>query len=459
MKSKTKDSTLWGAGLSDALDRFTVGEDRIWDGRLLPWDIYGTLAHAEGLAKIGLLTAREAGRIRAALRRALGLVARNELTLTASDEDAHTALEKYLTGALGSLGEKIHAGRSRNDQVLTALRLYIKERLFHLQARLLETASLLVRFGKRHARVLLPGYTHQRRAMPSSVGLWAGGLAEALLEDLGPMNAALDLADRSPLGSAAGYGVPLDLPRAATASRLGFASCQLNATTAQASRGKLEGFVLAALWPASHDLARLAWDVILYTSEEFGFFLLPPDLATGSSIMPHKRNPDLLELIRGRAGLLEGFMSQAMAVAAKLPGGYHRDLQLTKGPLMRGIDTLNEMLAMTDLVLPGLGVDRPACAAALRGDLLATDQVYCLVREGTPFRRAYRLVKERLERGAGVPEPTPEELLQARSYPGGAGDASLGGLSSRIAGEKKVLARRERGFRATLGSLRGSRRP
>jgi len=453
------DGTLWGPGLSAELDRYTVGEDRLWDARLLPWDIYGSLAHAEGLAAMGLLSAREAGRIRTALRRALELAGRGGLGVAPGDEDAHTALEHYLTSTLGPAGEKIHAGRSRNDQVLAALRLYCKERLFGLQKMLLETASLLVRFGKRHAGVLMPGYTHQRRAMPSSVGLWAGGLAEALLEDLGPMAAALELADRSPLGSGAGYGVPLALPRAAMARRLGFAALQVNATAAQAGRGKLETFVLAALWPAALDLSRLAWDVILYTAEEFGFLVLPEGLATGSSIMPHKRNPDLLELLRGRAGLLEGYLFQAMGVAAKLPGGYHRDLQLAKGPLMRGIDTMEEMFAMAALVLPALGVDRRRCRAAVSGGLLATDEVYRLGREGLPFRRAYGRVKAALRRGEELPGPGHAELLRARSAPGGAGDTTLGGLMPRIASARRRVVARERGFRKALAALAGARRP
>ncbi len=447
--------TLWGGGdpLDPGLDAYTVGRDRELDNRLLPWDILGTMAHAAGLAEIGILSGEEHKSLHRALVEALRDAREGRLAVGPEDEDVHTALEKYLTERLGPLGGKVHAGRSRNDQVLVDLRLFLKERILDLMDALLEGASALMDFGKKHTSVVLPGYTHQRRAMPSSVGLWAGGYAEALRDDLVPLQAALDLVDRSPLGSAAGYGVPLPLPREKTAALLGFATVQLNVTAVQSSRGKLEVQVLQALWGPAYDLGKLSWDVILFTSEEFGFFRLPVEFATGSSIMPQKRNPDLFELTRARAGVLEGLLHQAMAVAGKLPSGYHRDLQLTKGPVMEGADLLQEMLMAVSKAVPALEVDRAACEGAVRGEILATDEALRRVREGTPFREAYRQVAEIVKSGGEIPSISPREILEQRNYPGGAGDPGLEGLAESLEAWRSRTAQRREAFHGALDSL------
>ncbi|UCF66305.1 MAG: argininosuccinate lyase, partial [Acidobacteriota bacterium] len=321
-----KTETLWGGTLEQQMDAYTVGDDRRWDRRLLTWDIVGTLGHIEGLRAAGLLSTVEHSRLEAALRRALALVRAGKLDVTETDEDVHSAIEKYLTHKLGKLGEKVHAGRSRNDQVMVDLRLFLKDRLLELTDALLDVAEQLASWAGRHREVIWPGYTHGRRAMPSTAGLWAAGYAESLLDDFVPLEAAWQLVDRSPLGSAAGYGVPLPLDRERVARKLGFAGVHGNVTAVQSSRGKLEVVVLGALWGVGYDLGKFAWDVILFSSEEYGFLQLPESLATGSSIMPHKRNPDVFELTRAKASLLEGYLVQAMAVAGKLPSGYHRDL-------------------------------------------------------------------------------------------------------------------------------------
>ncbi len=451
--------TLWSGGrpVDADVSAFTVGEDREWDRRLLVWDILGTAAHVDGLAAVGVLDGEERGQLRTALRDALAAVDRGDFTVSDDDEDVHTALEAWLVARLGQLGEKVHTGRSRNDQVIVDLRLYMKDALLEVMDRTLDASAALLAFARRHQKVLLPGYTHQRRAMPSTLALWAGGLAEALLDDLGPIEAVLDLADRSPLGSAAGYGVPLPLDRELVAQRLGFAAVQRNVTTVQASRGKLEATVLAALWPVGFDLAKLAWDVILWSSEEYGFLVLPSELATGSSIMPHKRNPDPFELIRGRAGLLEGLVVEVMAVAGRLPSGYHRDLQLTKGPLMRGLEIVEEMLAMVASAVPRLGVDRDVCRAAVTGDLLATDEVFRRVRTGVPFRAAYSEVADEVRRGAPVPSLGAEEILAARTSTGGAGSPGLAAAGVDLRRWRRRVSRRRSAFSEALERLLGDR--
>ena len=300
-------STLWSppARLDRMMLDYTVGSDRELDARLLRWDVLGSLGHAEGLRASGLLTPAEHARLRAGLRAALRAVDAGRLRIGRSDEDAHTAVEQWLTRRGRDAGERLHTGRSRNDQVTCDLRLHLKDGLLDLHAGALAVADALAAFGARHARVLLPGYTHQRRAMPSSVALWAGALAEGLLDTAESLPALWARVDRSPLGSAAGYGVPLPLRREAAARALGFAALDHNVATVQNGRGKLEAAVLFWCAQLGHDLSRLSADVILYSAEEYGYFVLPASLATGSSIMPHKRNPDLFELTRARAAALK----------------------------------------------------------------------------------------------------------------------------------------------------------
>jgi argininosuccinate lyase len=451
--------TLWSGGdrLSALAQAYTVGDDRVWDARLLAWDILGTLGHLGALEGGALVNHKEAARLRAALRRLLAEARSGRLAITPDDEDVHTAVEHALVARLGALGEKIHTGRSRNDQVAVDLRLYLKDALLALGESTLVAAAALAAFSRRHRRVVLPGYTHQRRAMPSTLGLWAAGYAESLIDNLTPLGAALDLVDRSPLGSAAGFGVPLPLDRAAVARALGFATVQRNVTAVASARGKLEVTALAAAWGIAYDLAKLSWDVILFSSEEFGFLTLPPELATGSSIMPNKRNPDVFELTRGRAALLDGYLAQAMAVAGKLPGGYHRDLQLGKAPVMRGLDTAAEMLAMIAAAVPLLSVDRARCAAALSPDVFATDEAVRRARAGVPFRTAYREVAAELCRGVSPPVLPAGEVLASRSSIGNAGNLGLGALGRALFSARRRFTQRRRGFQAAIDALAGRR--
>jgi len=452
---------LWGdgSGLDSAMANYTTGDDRQWDQRLLRWDIIGTVGHIAGLTEVGLLTTEEVATLAAELSQTLAAADAGLFRVTEDDEDAHSALEHRLVDRLGELGEKVHTGRSRNDQVMAALRLYLKSALLEIETAVITTARSLLAFGHRHKRVVMPGFTHIRRAMPSSAGLWAAGYAEVLLDNLGLVNAAYDLVDRGPLGSAAGYGVPLALDRRAVSDSLGFASPQFAVTAVQLSRGKLEATVLCALWAVARDLAALAWDVVLFSADEYGYFVLPTELATGSSIMPQKKNPDVFELTRGRAGVVAGLATQAMAVAGSLPGGYHRDMQLTKGPMMEGIDTVHAMLVMVAGALPKLGVDTEKCAAAVSGDLLATDEVYRRVREGVPFRTAYREVASEIKAGGKVPPLDADTILDARRHLGGAGAPALDELEAMADRADERINNRDRDFNDAIARLMGTGRP
>lgn len=448
-------STLWSQdGALDAqMLEYTVGGDREWDRRLLRWDVLGSLGHLEALRGGRIVTDGEYRRLRRALRSALQALEQGKLTISPEHEDVHSAVEFWLTRRFGRAGEQIHTGRSRNDQVATDLRLYLKHAVLELHSRAVSAAHVLLDFARLHRNVLWPGYTHQRRAMPSSAGLWAAGYAEGLLNTLESVGGFWSQLDRSPLGSAAGYGVPLPLARERAARALGFAGIDQIATSVQNGRGKLEAAVLFWCVQLGHDLAKLSADVILFSAEEFGWLVLPSSLATGSSIMPQKRNPDLFELTRARAAAVEGALAESLALRAKLTGGYHRDFQLLKEPLGRGLAFTGEMLAMIASALPKLQVNRDRGAAALHGDVLATDEVMRRVRAGASFRRAYRDVAAGVKRGDALPALSARSIVAARTSTGTAGNLGLDQLARRLRLAFRWAAAERRRFDAAVARL------
>jgi argininosuccinate lyase len=430
----TDSTTLWhGTAPSDALMmRYTVGDDRETDARLLRWDVIGSLGHVEALARGRVISSRERGGMRRALRAALVAVDSGALTIGPRHEDGHSAIEFWLTDRFGGIGERVHTGRSRNDQVATALRLFLKDQVLGLHVMMTELARVLLLFARTHRTAIWPGYTHQRAAMPTSGGIWAAGLAEGILDAADAVAGFWPALDRSPLGSAAGYGVPLPLAREAAARALGFAGIDQVVTTTQGSRGVLEAQVLFWCTVAAHQCARLSSDVALFSADEFGWFRLGAAWSTGSSIMPQKRNPDLFELTRARAAALEGDLATVMAVKGRLPTGYHRDFQLLKAPVMRGIERTGEMLGVLAAALPHLEVDRDRGRAAVSGDLLATDEVMRRVRSGEAFRRAYRGVAAQVARGEPIPTVGADALLHSRSSTGSMGRVPLVALAARM---------------------------
>jgi len=390
---------LWDKGqpLDERVLRYTAGEDHALDDRLVPYDVRASIAHAEMLNAQGLLPLTDLDAIRDGLEELAGEHARGLWQVELADEDGQTALERRLTERIGTAGARIHLGRSRNDQVLTALRLYLREVIEDLSSGALEVADALDELGLRAGGTPLPGYTHMQQAMPSSVPLWAGGFAAEIRDDAQGLLEVARRNSRSPLGSAAGYGTPgLPIDREATRAALGFTEVQEPVTAVQLSRGKAEAQLLFEITLLMQDLGRLAADVLLYATREFGFLALPEAFTTGSSIMPQKRNPDVFELIRGRSATALGCLTEALAVYAKLPSGYNRDLQLLKFPLFRGIDLALETLA---ILPPAIAAMRflpeaieldPAINAAEEANRLA-------VREGIPFREAYRRVAAKLK--------------------------------------------------------------
>jgi argininosuccinate lyase len=449
--------TLWapGAAPNQQMLAYTIGDDREVDRVLLRFDVLGSLGHLEALRGGGLLTAREYAAMRRELRAAYRAVRAGTLVIGPEHEDGHSAVEFWLTRRHPDLGARLHTGRSRNDQVALDVRLYLRHQVLELYAGIATVVETLLAFAARHRRVLWPGYTHQRIAMPSSAGAWAAGYAEQLLDTLTAMAGLGPRLDRSPLGSAAGYGVPLPLDREATARALELSGLDQVVTSVQNARGQLEAAALFWCLDAAHPLAKLSADVILYTGAEFGWLVLPEGLSTGSSIMPQKRNPDLFELTRARAAALEGDLAEVMALKRGLPGGYHRDFQLLKAPLIRGIGRAREMVAMMATALPALGVDADRARALLHGDVFATDEVMRRVREGEPFRRVYREVAAAVKRGDPVPAPSTAAILAARQSTGGLGNLGLPLLTRRLAAARRWHRSTARRIDAALARLTG----
>jgi len=390
---------LWDKGtpLDERVLRYTAGEDHALDDRLVSYDVRASIAHAEMLNAQGLLPLADLDAIRAGLTELAGEHARGLWHVELADEDGQTALERRLTERIGTAGARIHLGRSRNDQVLTAIRLYLREVIEDLESGALQVADALEELGVREGGTPLPGYTHMQQAMPSSVPLWAGGFAAEIRDDAQGLVEVARRVSRSPLGSAAGYGTPgLPIDREATREALGFTEVQQPVTAVQLSRGKAEAQLLFEITLLMQDLGRFAADVLLFATREFGFLTLPDAFTTGSSIMPQKRNPDVFELIRGRSATALGCLTEALAVCAKLPSGYNRDLQLLKFPLFRGIDLALETLAILPPAIAAIRFNReaikldPTIDAAEEANRLA-------VREGIPFREAYRRVAAKLK--------------------------------------------------------------
>ena len=429
------------------VESYTVGNDPELDSRLLRYEVYGSIAHAAGLKRIGVLTGKEYAAVRAELTKLHDRP--GKFAVTREQEDIHTAVEQRLTNALGETGAKIHAGRSRNDQVQVDLRLFLKDRLLALHERAGEAAAAWQDYGSNH-NVVFPGYSHLQRAMPTTIGHWAASHAEALWDGQRALRFAYDEADACPLGSAAGYGVMLDLPRAYVAKLLGFSRVQRNTLRVQSSRPRLEAAVLSSLTLVARDLGTLAWDLSLYSTAEFGFMSLSSSFTTGSSIMPQKKNPDAVELTRARAALFPGWLNQVLAIGA-LPSGYHRDYQLTKGPLFAALDALALMLDAAARLPAALTVNSERCAAAVTVDMLATHDAVALVREGVPFRTAYRTVAEQARARVGEPRRAVDVALP--SYSGAPGRPDWKALNADRARENAWANLRRRALRSAWTAL------
>ncbi|MBS3062258.1 MAG: argininosuccinate lyase [Candidatus Diapherotrites archaeon] len=429
--------------LDAAVEAFTVDDDWELDNQLVWADAATNLAHAHALQKAGLLSAEELQAIKGALQQVVSLHAQGLFPVKPEDEDVHTAVENFLTEELGETGAKIHAGKSRNDQVLCDTRLHAKKELLAIGLGTVALANALAVLAGQHEKTLMPGYTHSRKAMPSTLGLWFAAHAEALADDVEGLLQALALIDQCPLGSAAGYGSQLPLDRELEAKLLGFAGVQNNVLYAQNSRGKFEAVVLAALQQVMLDLGKLSADAILFSMPEFGFLSLPEKFCTGSSIMPQKKNPDVFELLRGKASVVGACLFQVANLVAGLPSGYHRDYQLTKEPLLKGLKTAREAVSVALSVVQGLKGNPAACLAACSPEIFSAWQALESAKKGVPFRSAYQETAKKLPGGKPLLVPAFSELFNAKLL-GSPAALGLPQLKEKLSAKEKSLEEKSR---------------
>ena len=425
---------IWDKGFSidKRIEKFTIGHDRELDVWLAPFDVLGSMAHSQMLHKIGLLEKAELEALLDGLKEIYQQVEAGNFEIEEGIEDVHSQVELILTRKLGDIGKKVHSGRSRNDQVLLDLRLYIRHEIQNLVELSHQLFKTLISLSEKHKNILMPGYTHTQVAMPSSFGLWFGAYGESLVDDLILLQAAFRVANQNPLGSAAGYGSSFPLDRTMTTQLLGFESMSYNVVYAQMGRGKVEKTVSFALASLASTLGKMAADVCLYMSQNFGFITLPDHLTTGSSIMPHKKNPDVFELMRAKANKMQALPNEIALITTNLTSGYHRDLQLVKESFLPAIEDLKNCLGIADFMLQHLEVNEQILEDEKYKYLFTVEAVNEEVLKGTPFRDAYKKV------GAQVAEGSYKPKLELNHTH----DGSLGNLCNDKIEEKmmKVLA-------------------
>lgn len=392
---------LWNKGytIENAVEKFTVGNDRVLDLALAKYDVLGSIAHAKMLHQIGILEAAELTGLEEELQQVLASIEAGEFVIEEGFEDVHSKVEYLLTEKLGDAGKKIHTGRSRNDQVLVDLHLYMKAELSQIKQLIKVLFEQLIQLSDAHKAAILPGYTHLQVAMPSSFGLWFGAYAESLVDDLYFLNAAYQVVDQNPLGSAAGYGSSMPLNRTLTTELLNFADLKYNVVAAQMSRGKAEKSVSFAMSSVAGTLAKFAMDVCLYMNQNFGFIGFPKELTTGSSIMPHKKNPDVFELVRAKCNKIQSLPNELILITNNLPSGYHRDFQLLKEAFMPAIESLKGCLEITAFMLQHIQIKTGFMDDAKYDYLYSVELVNKLVLSGMSFREAYVQVGQQIEAG------------------------------------------------------------
>ena len=413
---------LWDKGFSTdkKIDHFTVGNDRELDLVLAKYDVIASKAHAKMLGKVGLISEEEAEALVKALNVIAKSIEKREFTIEDTFEDMHSKIEFLLIEKLGDTGKKIHTARSRNDQVLVAMHLYLKDELSQIKEQTKTLFNLLMNLADEHKDILLPGYTHLQIAMPSSFGLWFSAYAESLIDDLYFINAAYNVANQNPLGSAAGYGSSFPIDRSFTTLEMGFKTIKYNVVAAQMGRGKVEKATAFGMANIAATLSKMAMDICLYMSQNFDFISFPDELTTGSSIMPHKKNPDVFELVRGKCNKLQGIPNQLTLVINNLPSGYHRDLQLVKEIIVPAIQDLKACLEILTFSLKEIKVKKGILKDPKYDYLFSVDTLNEMVKNGIPFRDAYKSMGKAIENGNFKPKKDIEH-----THEGSLGNLSL----------------------------------
>ena len=400
---------LWQKDIQSlkSVEKFTVGNDRELDIYLAPFDVLGSLAHIKMLGSIGLLSSDELAQLEVELKNIYQLIQKGNFKLDDGVEDIHSQVELMLTQKLGDVGKKIHSARSRNDQVLVDLKLFLRSEIEKLVLTTKALFDLLIQQSEKHKDDLLPGYTHLQLAMPSSFGLWFGAYAESLVDDLITLQAAFEIVNKNPLGSAAGYGSSFPINRKMTTDLLGFDDLNYNVVYAQMGRGKTERIVASALANIAASLSKLSMDACLYLNQNFSFISFPEELTTGSSIMPHKKNPDVFELIRSHCNRIQALPNEIMLMTTNLPSGYHRDLQLIKEHIIPAFQNLQSCIEMTGLMISNMVVKKDLLLNKQYQFLFSVEEVNKLVLQGVPFRDAYKQIGNDIDKGNFSYTPSP----------------------------------------------------
>lgn len=416
---------LWkkkGLKIDQSVNPYIISEHCAEDTILLPYDIIASMAHAKMLNKVGLLKKKECQMLLAGLEEIASLYYKGQFILKQSDEDCHTAIENFLVKNFGDVGKKIHMGRSRNDQILVAMRLLSKNELFRVQELVLELATTILSFAKTHEFVPMPGYTHTQQAMPSSVGQWAASFVESLLDDYKALEAAVIQNDQNPLGSAAGFGTGLSIDREFTTKELKFSRTQVNTLYCQSSRGKIESFTLGALIQVMLTLGKIANDMVWFTTKEFDFFEVDSSLTTGSSIMPQKKNLDIMEILRANLAIVISYQTQIYMAGHNLISGYNKDMKITKHAMIEAFKITKNSLQIVKVLFTKMNPKIDKLKKSFSADIFATDITNELVKKGIPFRDAYKQVGENL---AAIEAPDIDANLKTKTHSGATGNLML----------------------------------
>ncbi|MFO0703987.1 MAG: argininosuccinate lyase [Patescibacteria group bacterium] len=447
-------SKLWAKEkhntMTEALERFETQDDLKYDNDLTEFDIFGSIAHARMLGKIDVLKANEVKELTKALSKILEKYRAGNFVLESGDEDIHTKIENELGNLVGEISKKIHTGRSRNDQILTDVRLYSKYNILEISSSLIELIEITCNLAKKWSDIPMPGYTHMQKAMPSSVGLWLIAFAESQTDNIALLKTALEAVDQSPLGSAAAYGTTLPLDRKMTADLMDFSKVQNNSLYCQNSRGKIEAIVVFALQNIVNDISRIASDLLLFTTSEFDYFDVDKSICTGSSIMPQKKNLDIAELLRSKSHIMLGYFVQIQSIPFGLISGYNRDTQDTKKPYIEAIKLTKDSIEVAKLLLQNINPKTEKLKLAMSKELYATSMAYNLVASGMPFRTAYQKVGNDL---GNITSFDPDSELKKSKHLGGTANLGIAKIQQKILKEKRTIGKLRNQFTEKLNNL------
>ena len=388
---------------NEIIDQFTVGKDRYYDTLLAKYDCKASIAHSKMLAKVNILSKNESDKLNKVLNEIIGEIKKGEFKIEDEFEDMHSKIEFVLVQKLGDLGKKIHTARSRNDQVLVAIQLFVKDELNSIKKEIHSLFNILIKLSEKYKSFIIPGYTHMQLAMPSSFGLWFSAYAETLIDDVISINNTLSIVDQNPLGSAAGYGTSFPIDRKSTTKSLNFSELKYNSLAAQISRGKIEKQTLSAISSISSTLSKFCMDICLYMGQDFNFISFPENLTTGSSIMPHKKNPDIFELVRGKCNIIQSLPNQINLLTTNLPSGYHREMQLTKAPLIESINEIKSCLKIFNHSIKKIIINKNIIDNPKYDYLFTVDSLNKWVMQGIPFRDAYKKMKLEIKNKNYIP--------------------------------------------------------